>query len=129
MKKGDKEWLIFAEPVKWISSIFTSHCCPWFLSSRSTTTATAPGPSTSVDGTSKGLSNHICSIYKKAQSSTRKENLSKALSFFIIIIEEQLENGKEGKGNKEQKGAREEKQGIGRRTGDLRKRGRAKTGN
>nr|CAH0101522.1 unnamed protein product [Daphnia galeata] len=91
MKKGDKEWLIFAEPVKWISSIFTSHCCPWFLSSRSTTTATAPGPSTSVD--------------------------------------EQLENGKEGKGNKEQKGAREEKQGIGRRTGDLRKRGRAKTGN
>lgn len=50
-------------------------------------------------------------------------------SAFFIIIEEQLGNGKEGKGNKEQKGAREEKQGIGRRTGDLRKRGRAKTGN
>ena len=64
MKKGDKEWLIFAEPVKWISSIFTSHCCPWFLSSRSTTTAT--GPSTSVDGTSKGLSNNLLDLQKGA---------------------------------------------------------------
>lgn len=66
MKKGDKEWLIFAEPVKWISSIFTSHCCPWFLSSRSTTTATAPRPSTSVDGTSKGLSNNLLDLQKGA---------------------------------------------------------------
>lgn len=65
---------------------------------------------------------------KRRNQALEKKTYQK-LCLFFIIIEEQLGNGKEGKGNKEQKGAREEKQGIGRRTGDLRKRGRAKTGN
>ncbi|XP_032781249.1 uncharacterized protein LOC116919387 isoform X1 [Daphnia magna] len=46
MKRGDKQCLALMDAGKWISSLFTSYFCPWFLPSRS---ATPPRTSTSVD--------------------------------------------------------------------------------
>ncbi|KAI9556100.1 hypothetical protein GHT06_018672 [Daphnia sinensis] len=50
MKRGDKQCLALMDAGKWISSLFTSYFCPWFLPSRS---ATPPRTSTSENGRSK----------------------------------------------------------------------------
>jgi hypothetical protein len=96
MKKGDKEWLIFAETGKWISSLFASHCCPWFLPSRSsaTATATAPAaiPSSSLDGTSDGLFVQLLDVQNALPERQRKK-LWQSFSFFLSLSKEQLGNG------------------------------------
>lgn len=92
MKRGDKQCLALMDAGKWISSLFTSYFCPWFLPSRS---ATPPRTSTSVDGRSKWYLVHYSINGRTGNQANRVEK--KAMSIALKNQEGGKDKGKRSK--------------------------------